>query len=547
MLERLTLPEVLRPQTYLRLAYLLLGLPMAMLYVIPLLLGLLIGTPLFLIGSPLLLQMVLQVWNAAQLERKLALKLTGVAIPTPREDQFLSTSARVRALLERAIFWKSLLFLICKLPLGLATTAASLMAWFLSLLVLTAPIHRSSMFNMEFVEGGPPALIIFLIGGVLVLIAVRLTNLIAPKVAEIACFALTDTSFEPWSNQQRFEALALASRAASLAHGVGGSKNLDAILETILQRTTGALQANAGALLLESRRFSLGFANDELERALDVEASQWRPTAFGRGTLLPLAHLETTVTASLVMIPFGNRSHLIVRFDHDQPRRSDLEFLATIADQIAVALENARLIALAQGQAALEERHKLARDLHDSVSQALYGIALGARTAKAQLERDPQLAHEPLDYVLQLAEAGVTEMRALIFELRPEHLERDGLVAALQQQAEMMRLRYHLETETQFDPEPDWSLEVKQALLRIAQEALHNTVKHAQATRAHLSLRGRTLEIGDDGVGFKADQRFEDRYGQRTMRERAEVIRAQFDLETATGQGTRIRVTLPMD
>ena len=83
--------------------------------------------------------------------------------------------------------------------------------------------------------------------------------------------------------------------------------------------------------------------------------------------------------------------------------------------------------------AALEERQRLARELHDSVSQALYGIALGARTARTLLDRDPAQAAEPLDYVLSLAEAGLAEMRALIFELRPESLESEGLVAALEQ------------------------------------------------------------------------------------------------------------------
>src|SRR6185295_13930434 len=82
--------------------------------------------------------------------------------------------------------------------------------------------------------------------------------------------------------------------------------------------------------------------------------------------------------------------------------------------------------AASEARAALEERQRLARELHDSVSQALYGIALGAQTARTLLDREPERAGEPLDYVLQLAEAGLTEMRSLIFELRPESLEREG-------------------------------------------------------------------------------------------------------------------------
>ena len=146
-----------------------------------------------------------------------------------------------------------------------------------------------------------------------------------------------------------------------------------------------------------------------------------------------------------------------------------------------------------------------------------------------------------MDYVLQLTEAGISEMRALIFELRPESLEQGGLVAALQKQAEMMRLRYKLEVDTQFSTEPDLPLEAKQSLLRIAQEALHNTLKHAKAKRARLELHQGSLLIADDGIGFDTSQHFEGKLGQRTMRERAAAMGASFAL-TSGDQGTQIQV-----
>ena len=139
--------------------------------------------------------------------------------------------------------------------------------------------------------------------------------------------------------------------------------------------------------------------------------------------------------------------------------------------------------------AALEERQKLARELHDSVSQALYGIALGARTAQTQLERDPTKLAEPLDYILSLSEAGLSEMRALIFELRPESLQNEGLIAALTKQTDAIRARHKLDVVTHFDSEPHVSLDAKEALYRIAQEAMQNIVKHAHASRVELTLR----------------------------------------------------------
>ncbi len=199
--------------------------------------------------------------------------------------------------------------------------------------------------------------------------------------------------------------------------------------------------------------------------------------------------------------------------------------------------------------AALEERQRLARELHDSVSQALYGIALGARTAQTQLERDPAKLAEPLDYILSLAEAGLSEMRALIFELRPESLQNEGLVAALTKQSDALRARYKLDVVTRFDPEPDIPLEAKEALYRIAQEAMHNVAKHAHATRVELSLQEKegklTLEIRDNGKGFDPSREFPGHLGMKSMPERAAQIGGTFRIESQPDAGTVITVDVP--
>jgi signal transduction histidine kinase len=157
-----------------------------------------------------------------------------------------------------------------------------------------------------------------------------------------------------------------------------------------------------------------------------------------------------------------------------KPRYAGLAL--AIANQAAVAIENARLYEQAQALAAVEERQRLARELHDSVSQALYGISLGVHTARLQLDRDPSELAESLDYVLELAEAALIEMRALIFELRPESLETEGLVKALTKQAAALHARQGLIVQLDLGQEPDVPLKVKQDLYRVAQEALHNTV-----------------------------------------------------------------------
>ncbi len=222
----------------------------------------------------------------------------------------------------------------------------------------------------------------------------------------------------------------------------------------------------------------------------------------------------------------------------------------SLARRAAVAIRNARLYAEAQGKAALEERQKLARNLHDSVSQAIYGIVLGVRTAKTQLARNPEQAPAALDFVMNLAEAATAEMRALIFELRPESLQQEGLVAALSKQVAALRARHGLYLETHLGPEPALSLEAKEALYRVAQEALNNVVKHAKARKVHLRLHPENgmvrLEIRDDGVGFDTQREYPGHLGLVSMRERIVRLGGRFWIESSPGAGTTVQAELPL-
>ena len=254
---------------------------------------------------------------------------------------------------------------------------------------------------------------------------------------------------------------------------------------------------------------------------------------------VPLIYRNQAVGALNVFYPRGKN-----------PSEAEIAFLTVIADQAAVAAENARLFEEARQKAVLEERQRLARELHDSVSQALYGIALGARTARTLVDRNPAQAAEPLDYVLSLAEAALAEMRALIFELRPEALETEGLVAALTKQIESARARHGLEIIAEWCGEPELPYEVKEVVYRIAQEALNNVTKHAKARRVDVRMScddGEvTLEVRDDGVGFASEDSFPGHLGLRSMRERATNVGGRVEVESAPLQGTRIRLRIPL-
>lgn len=200
--------------------------------------------------------------------------------------------------------------------------------------------------------------------------------------------------------------------------------------------------------------------------------------------------------------------------------------------------------------AVLEERNRLARELHDSVSQALYGIVLGAQTARTFLDRDPQKSVEPLDYVLSLSEAGLAEMRALIFELRPETLEKEGLIEALSKQVTMLKARHGLDVRTYVDHEPDIALHLKEAVYWIAREALYNVVKHAHASVVEISMICSrdlfVLQVKDDGLGFDTNVDFSGHLGLKSMSERAQKIGGTLHIDSSPASGTHIELQFPL-
>jgi signal transduction histidine kinase len=225
--------------------------------------------------------------------------------------------------------------------------------------------------------------------------------------------------------------------------------------------------------------------------------------------------------------------------------------LLALGYQVGVAIVNAQLHEAAQRTAALAERERLARELHDSVSQVLYGIVLGVHSTRQRAGADDSWLSAKLDYLQALAETGLAEMRALIFELRPDLQVVGGLVGALDRHAQMLRARYNLAVATSFSGEPSLPDAAKTALYRIAQEATNNAGKHAHARNVTIRLMNEahmvTMEILDDGKGFDALQSFPGHLGLKSMAERAASIGASWRLESTPDCGTCIRVELPLD
>jgi PAS domain S-box-containing protein len=248
-----------------------------------------------------------------------------------------------------------------------------------------------------------------------------------------------------------------------------------------------------------------------------------------------------TVLISLASIMIQGEACLLF-ITHDITGRKQSE--------LALRQAQSELEAGIQQRIALEERQRLARELHDSVSQALYGISLGTNTALTLFETDQTKVRQALNYILTQAQAGLTEMRALIFELRPESLELEGLVAALNKQSAALGARYGVEIEVSLCDEPNIPLPIKEGLYRISQEALQNAVKHAQATRLEVSLACDPdhvrLDIRDNGVGFDPQADYPGHLGLRSMRERALKLGGKLEIDSSPEQGSHIRAGFPL-
>ncbi|MEM8530672.1 MAG: GAF domain-containing sensor histidine kinase [Chloroflexota bacterium] len=230
----------------------------------------------------------------------------------------------------------------------------------------------------------------------------------------------------------------------------------------------------------------------------------------------------------------------------------DVAVLETVADVIASAIENARLYQRSQEAAVLEERSRLARDLHDSISQQLFSMTLTAQAARAQIEKNTTRAASQLERLQETATAALGEMRALIFQLRPPALNEQGLIGALHQQVAGMRAREGLTVSLVVEGEESHARGTEQSLYRIAQEALNNIIRHAGACAVNITLTLTpeliTLHIADDGCGFEPDKVRPSNgrhLGMISMRERAIELGGTLDVYSHLNQGTTIVVAVP--
>ncbi len=225
---------------------------------------------------------------------------------------------------------------------------------------------------------------------------------------------------------------------------------------------------------------------------------------------------------------------------------NDAERLSAFAELAAIAIQNARLFQKSQQLAAIEERQRLARELHDSVSQTLFTAQTLAETALRRWAKDPIRSRELMETVYQQTRSALAEMRILLLELRPAALSQVSLKRLFEQYLQPIQDRREFELALAIEDIPPLPPDVQIAFYRISQEALNNIDKHANAKRVEISAHSFDdrieLQIHDDGQGFKVENVAATSLGLNIMRERAEKIGARLEISSQIGAGTQIAV-----
>lgn len=404
---------------------------------------------------------------------------------------------------------------------------------------------------------------------------------------------------EPWAldTREHFILTTLANQAAvalenvRLRHEISQHAERLASFNRMIRAITSALDLQGVFRMLSSEaqqlivhdRASVALADPDAE-LVRVYAATGNGAKLAAGATIPMAgslvgqvirsgegrfttdlEQETEFREVPDVLALGIRSNVMAPLWHGDECFGSLNFGSTeagkygpdelalaqeIADQIAVAIVNVRLHEQARKVAALEERQRLARNLHDSAAQALYGIVMYAEAAR-QLAGDGHVATDYFGEIRDTAQEALRDMRLLIFDLRPPVLEEEGLAGALKARLEAVEGRAGIETRFQVEGKLEVPAQVEEGLYHIAQETLNNVLKHAAASqitvRLHQTETTATLEVVDDGVGFEPEAAHQTGgLGLSGMAERTEELGGTLEIDSAPGAGTKVTVKVPV-
>ena len=348
------------------------------------------------------------------------------------------------------------------------------------------------------------------------------------------------------------------------AAATNSSLSMDTMLKTVLERLVHLIQAERVAVMLR----------DSISKQLEVRAYSPDSTAKPEELLkLNLAGESVINTGKVVkpenlpnpavLLPLRTRGEVIGALGilvrrGDKLNEDSFPLYQSIADRLAIAVENATLYQQAEINATMTERNRLARDLHDAVTQTLFSANLIADVIPDIWQQDPAEGQRLLDEVRQLNRGALAEMRTLLLELRPKSLQEAQLEHLLHQLAEASMGQLGVPVTVNIEGLCQLPPKAKIVMYRVAQEALNNIIKHAQASHVMINLfcseaaadqctQGLKLSIADNGRGFDPASVPADHLGLRIMRERVESIGGEFTIQSQLGEGTRVSVTWQPD
>jgi signal transduction histidine kinase len=268
--------------------------------------------------------------------------------------------------------------------------------------------------------------------------------------------------------------------------------------------------------------------------------------------------MQASRCLSELVVPVTAKGHVIGVLDVQSDRlndfdETDLAVIQALGNQAAIAIDNARLYEQAQQLAVMEERARLARDLHDAVTQSIYSLTLLAEAGLRMITHgDLQQVRDNQMRIDDIAQQSLQEMRLLVYELRPAELKELGLVGAIERRLEVVEHRAGIEARLLTDGSLSLPVELEEELYRIAQEALNNALKHARATAIFVKIEKHDphliLTIRDNGRGFEPLAIDDHRgLGLANMKERASRINADLIISSTPGEGTIISVKVLID
>ncbi len=340
---------------------------------------------------------------------------------------------------------------------------------------------------------------------------------------------------------------------------------LDEVLEIVCSEARQSTNAKGSAvLLLEDEWLRVTFSNGSplpaLERMpvkdsfAELALKDGQPILVNNPASQMQAYHRNPDLKSLLVIPLYVEGMSIGVINVvNKPggfANDDIRIMSLFAVQAAIAIENARLHHQAEQLAVVNERQRLARDLHDSVTQTLYSLSLFAdATHKALQKNKVTKALDHLGELRKLTREAMLDMRLLIFELYPPVLQKEGLATALQTRLESVEARSGIRTEYHVVNERRLPLETETELFRIAQETLTNVVKHAQAEYLRVSMHYEPnqirLKIEDNGIGFDLERASKGGgFGLKGILERAQRINGQLHIESSLNNGTIVEVVV---